>query len=89
MPDLADSPPRVGRLEGHFLNVLRARLEVIQIGVAANGIAERGMRRHIADGLAVDIDLSSVAQRRDMLGPVLDHDVLRKLGQMCAQAEGW
>src|SRR5262249_45341223 len=53
----------------------RAGEDVLALGVVqgvvepcdrARGVAERRMRRHIVDALAVDVDLAAVAQAREI-----------------------
>ncbi|MCY1356832.1 hypothetical protein D9M69_432960 [compost metagenome] len=76
LPDAADVPAAALRLEGHLVDVLGPRLEVIQIGVAADRVAEGGMRRDVGDALAIEVHFAPIAQHGDVLGAGLDHVVL-------------
>ena len=48
--------------EGHQLEVFRPRLEIVERGRRAHRVAERRMRGHVRDPLAVEIDRAAVAQ---------------------------
>ena len=71
LPASADATPRRRTGKRHGFNSVRLRLEVVERGGRTDGIAECVVGRHVGDTFAMNRDVASVAQIRDMMLPRL------------------
>ncbi len=67
LPGAPDRLPRLGRREGHALAVLGRCRDVEEPRDRARRLAERRVRRHVLDLLAIDEDLPPVIERTEIL----------------------